>query len=158
MGTAMSVLSRQNLPATITFRIEFHESSAIAPCWDYRHDATIAQSTAKLIAIVSLVARKMRWPQARATATDTPYLSDVHKPQELRRVVRFASRNRECERVSACISSEMYLRTEPSAATSEGSRSPFFPPAACWWARTTVLSIQCVSQSTLIHHQKSDRN
>jgi hypothetical protein len=136
-----------DIATAIALSIEFHHSSAITTRWDYWYDATLTESNAKLVAIVSFVAGKMGWSQAWATATDAPYLSDVDKPQELRRIVRFASRDREREWVSGRISSKMYLRTEPSAAASKRSESPFFPPAACWWARITVLSIQCMSQS-----------
>src|SRR5690606_7623204 len=36
------------------------------------------------------------------------------------------------------------LRAQSATRTANGvTRAPFFPPAACWWARTMELSINC---------------
>lgn len=58
-----------------------------------------------------------------------------------------AAGEREDDRIAFAISAQMDFRAEPAAAAAEGAGSPLFPPAACWWARTTVLSTQCISQS-----------
>lgn len=47
------------------------------------------------------------------------------------------------ERQTALIDHGVDLGAQPAAGTADGViRPPFFPPAACWWARTTELSIR----------------
>mgnify|MGYP007127353029 FL=1 len=54
---------------------------------------------------------------------------------------------RECEtdRQSLLVNDNMDLAGQSSTGTADGViRTPFLPPAACWWARTMELSINCI--------------
>src|ERR1700723_3008717 len=82
---------------------------------------------------------------SRDTETEGTGIDEAY---ELRRVVLLTAGEREDERVAFAISTQMDFCTEPSSAAAERAESPFFPPAACWWARITVLSMQCISQSS----------
>ena len=57
-------------------------------------------------------------------------------------VVRLASRDREAQRPSERIGQHMDLGRQSTSGTPQRLiLSPPFPVAACWWARTIVLSI-----------------
>ena len=48
------------------------------------------------------------------------------------------------DRQAAAVHDRMDLGRQPSPGQADGViRAPFFPPAACWWARTMELSIKC---------------
>jgi hypothetical protein len=111
-------------------------------------DATLAQCGSQSCAVVAFVAGQAFWAQPRAPATDAFDRAVVDESHELRRVVFLAAGEREHERVALAISAQMDFCTEPSSAAAERAGSPFFPPAACWWARITVPSTQCISQSS----------
>ncbi len=47
-------------------------------------------------------------------------------------------------RQAAPVDNGVDLGAQPSTGATDGViLAPFFPPAACWWARTTELSIRC---------------
>ncbi len=48
---------------------------------------------------------------------------------------------REAARQAATVDDDMDFGAQPASRASDGViRTPFFPPAACWWARTTEES------------------
>ena len=54
-------------------------------------------------------------------------------------------RESETDRQSTLIDDNMDLAGQPSPRTADGViRTPFLPPAACWWARTMDESINCI--------------
>ena len=54
-------------------------------------------------------------------------------------------RKRQPDRQTALIDNDMDLAGQSSTRTANGViRAPFLPPAACWWARTMELSINCI--------------
>ena len=60
-------------------------------------------------------------------------------------VGRLALSKRELDRQSALINHNVDLAAQSSTRTADGViRAPFLPPAACWWARTMELSINCI--------------
>ena len=66
----------------------------------------------------------------------------------LRHVSHFAARQYPAQRVAPRIDREMDLGTQPAPRAPECLRAVFFwAPAACWWARTTVLSMSKASKS-----------
>ncbi len=66
----------------------------------------------------------------------------------LRHVSHFAARQSPAQRVAPRIDREMDLGTQPAPRAPECLRAVFFgAPAACWWARTTVLSMSSASNS-----------
>lgn len=49
------------------------------------------------------------------------------------------------DRQALFIHNHVDLAAQSSTRTADGViRTPFFPPAACWWARTMELSINCI--------------
>ena len=60
-------------------------------------------------------------------------------------VGRLSWRESEADRQSALIDDDMDLAGQSSTRAADGViRAPFLPPAACWWARTMELSINCI--------------
>lgn len=133
--------------AAVPFTINRDDAFACTSRWNNRRYAAFSEAISDLVAVICLVSGKICGAQARPTATNSLDFAQVHELQELRRVVRFAAREREGDGIATTISSQMHLRSKATSAASKRARSPFFPPAACWWARMTVLSMQCVSQS-----------
>src|ERR1019366_588135 len=67
----------------------------------------------------------------------------------LRNVGDFPSRQYPAEWIAQRIHRGVNLGTQPATRAPEGLRAFFFwAPAACWWARTTVLSMNSASKST----------
>lgn len=122
---------------------------AILSRWDDGDDATFAKTFPDLVAVITFIASKMDGPKARTSTRDTFDLADVHKSQQMRCIMFFSASYLERYGDPVSISSQMYLRTEAAPTAPERARSPFFPPAACWWARMIVLSTQCMSQSRI---------
>ena len=59
-------------------------------------------------------------------------------------VGRLARRENQAHRQTLVIHNGMDLGAQSSTRTADGViRTPFLPPAACWWARTIELSIRC---------------
>jgi hypothetical protein len=59
-------------------------------------------------------------------------------------VRRLARREQEPDRQAAAVNDRVDLRRQTSSRETDGViRTPLFPPAACWWARTMELSIKC---------------
>lgn len=64
----------------------------------------------------------------------------------LRNIGDFAARQEPAQGITQRIDREMNLGTQPAPRASEGLRAVFFgAPAACWWARTIVLSMSSAS-------------
>lgn len=62
----------------------------------------------------------------------------------------------EADRQAAAVDDSVDLAGQsPTGATDGVIRTPFLPPAACWWARTMELSIRCrLSGETLLSRSK----
>ena len=76
--------------------------------------------------------------------------SVLHEVKELGRVVGLAGSQGECYRLAFSFCPEVDLGREPTSTTAKSlcSLPPFFAPAACWWALTTVVSTKWIVQST----------
>jgi hypothetical protein len=67
----------------------------------------------------------------------------VDQCRKRRLVRRLAGCEEEPNRQAACIDDGMDLGAQSSTRTTDGViRAPFFPPAACWWARTIEESMR----------------
>jgi hypothetical protein len=136
-----------HISASVALNVDCYFAFTVTTGGNYRRYTPRTQGFAYLTAVVAFVAGKIDGVLPRTPAPDSLYFGHVHESQQVWCIMFFAASYLESERVSAPISSQMYFRTEASSTASERPSSPFFPPAACWWARITVLSTQCMSQS-----------
>ena len=140
--------SLNNVAPAVTSFVERYGPFPVGTRGNDRLDAALAQGRSQSRTVVAFVAGQSCWTQPWAAATDPLNRTGIDEAYELRRVVLLTAGEREDERVAFAISAQMDFCTEPSSAAAERAESPFFPPAACWWARITVLSMQCISQSS----------
>src|SRR5512144_663226 len=112
-------------------------------------DATAAQIRPDRGAGVALVANHAVGADAGTTpprAFDGPALQQRWR---LRCLVALPGGQHVGHRLAASLGTEVDFGREATAGATEGLiATPFCAPAACWWARTVVLSRKCRAQST----------
>jgi hypothetical protein len=96
-----------------------------------------------LFAAIALVAHDSPRPQPGATAVAPRYGAVFHQGLKDGGLVLLARRQEQRHKLAVPFRTEMDFGTEAALAPAErfGVCSPFFAPAACWWARTMVPSI-----------------
>ena len=104
-------------------------------------DTAPAQEAADMPVAVAAVSYQPLWPlawSARSGAMDLPVVQQVRQGLV---VGRLASGQVEDEQPTVAVTANVDLRREPAATSAERFvLLPPFAPAACWCARTTVLS------------------
>ncbi len=91
--------------------------------------ADVGDEGTESIAIVGLVGEDVGWPEA------------VEKGRRLRHVAGLSGRENDPQGPPLCIGGEMDLGGQSTSGTPQSLiLVPPFPVAACWWARTRVLS------------------
>ena len=122
--------------------VERPRAALVRLAGDRDPDAAPPQVGPDLAAAVALVAddplRAQPWPST-PPPFDRPLLQQL---LEGRRLVALAGGQDEGDRLAVARGADMHLGAEAALAPSErlGLWVPFFAPAACWWARTTVAS------------------
>ena len=67
-------------------------------------------------------------------------------------------RQNDPQRQTVLIDQGVDLGAQSSTRTADGViRTPFFPPAACWWARMMELSIRCIDPGELADRASNTR-
>jgi len=67
-------------------------------------------------------------------------------------------REHDPQRQAVLIDQGVDLGAQSSTRTADGViRAPFFPPAACWWARMMELSIRCIEPGELADRASNTR-
>lgn len=112
-----------------------------ASSWNGVGDAASSQVRPVRLAGVALVADDAIWSEARP-ASWTSNGALLHKSREHRRVMSLSRRQVEGNRLALSFAAEVDFRGVASSTTTQGFRRwvPPFAPAACWCARTDVLS------------------
>ena len=84
-------------------------------------------------------------PIVSAVGDDDGGFGQPFQQVRCRRLVRGVPRcESQAQRQSALVDNDVDLAAQSSTRTTDGViRAPFLPPAACWWARTTELSMSC---------------
>ena len=104
-------------------------------------DTTPAQVVAHVPVAVAAVGHQPLWPLAWSVR---PGAMDLQVIQQMRRCLvtgGLAASQVEDERPPVAVTADMDLRGEPAVPAAERFVLLLpFAPAACWWARTTVLS------------------
>ncbi len=121
----------------VALPIEIWRNRALLPdaalSWDMRLSASLRDQRDQRPAVVAAIGDE------RASR---------RQPVEQRRGGRFVGRltrrDQQPDRQAILIDDGMDLGAQSSTRTADGViRTPFFPPAACWWARTMEESIRC---------------
>jgi hypothetical protein len=109
---------------------------------DRHADAAPPQIRPDLPAAVALVADDTPRTQLGPTASCPLDGALFHQLLKHRRFMALAGRQDNRYRLAVAVGAEMDLGAEPALAAPQrfGCWVPFFAPAACWWARTTVAS------------------
>jgi hypothetical protein len=89
-------------------------------------------------------------PVFRPAEAPTLYRAAGHQLREDDGFMPLARRQQQRQKLAGAFGTEVDFRAEASLATPErfGLSIPFLAPAAFWWARTMVLSMKCMCQSS----------
>jgi len=130
--------------------VEFAGSGFILFPGDCDTNMMSPQVLSNLIAAICLVSGQSIRPDSRAASSLPFHGTGFHKLMKCNRFMAVSGSERKGDHPPIAFVSQVYLGGEPALAVAERLflRSPFFSPAACWCARTTVLSIRWTSQFT----------
>jgi hypothetical protein len=118
--------------------------------WDGALDAMSPHVLPNLAAARGLVAHEVIRPVFRPSWAAVLHGALGHELGREDRFMPVARRQQPCQELASAFGTEVDFRAKASWAPPErlGLGIPFFAPAACWWARTMVLSTKCTSQSS----------
>ncbi len=110
--------------------------------WDRHADAAPPQVRPDPSAAVAFVAHHALGAQLRAPAATPLDCPLLHQRLKHGRLVLFPRGEHDGDGLAVALGAQVDFSTEPTLAAPERLRLwvPFFAPAACWWARTTVAS------------------
>jgi len=105
---------------------------------------------ADLATAIRLVAHEAVWPVLRPASTRTLHTTVGDQLGKDDGFLPLAWRQQYREELAPTVSPEVEFGAEAASAPPErfGLGSPLLAPAACWWARTIVLSRKCMAQSS----------
>ena len=101
-------------------------------------------------AAIGLVAHEALRPVFRPAGAAALHSALGHELGKEDRFMPLARRQQQRQELAGAVGTEVDFGAEATSAPPErlGLGIPFFAPAACWWARTMVLSTKCTSQSS----------
>ena len=130
--------------------VEFAGSGFILFPGDCDANIMSSQVFSDLAAAICLVPGESIRPDSRAASSLPFHGTGFHKLMKCNRFMAVSGGESKGDHLPIAFISQVNLGGEPALAVAERlfHRSPFFSPAACWCARTTVLSIRWISQFT----------